>query len=186
MQLTNVVVQANLGCSFDLRELAYRLPNVRYDPRTFSALIWQHRKIGGNCLLFSNGIINCNGKCLSIQDGRRRLRRYARLLQQMGNDVRLTQVQILTASASHQLSGRVDPYRLPSEFSFEPEIFSRRHVSSSRHAFHLPSLRETQRHLRGIGQDMSDTGTHRVLPLRSLPDTPTVEVRDDSGLFGLL
>ncbi|CAG2220672.1 TBP [Mytilus edulis] len=220
MQLTNVVVQANLGCSFDLRELAYRLPNVRYDPRTFSALIWQHRKIGGNCLLFSNGIINCNGKCLSIQDGRRRLRRYARLLQQMGNDVRLTQVRILTASASHQLSGRVDPYRLPSEFSFEPEIFPA--VMFRRHGMHFTChlsggisrplgdgtipirvlddrqkkdgqdvhirtlCRETQRHLRGIGQDMSDTGTHRVLPLRSLPGTPTVEVRDDLGLFGLL
>ncbi|VDI51053.1 Hypothetical predicted protein [Mytilus galloprovincialis] len=53
----------------------------------------------------------------------------------MGNDVRLTQVQILTASASHQLSGRVDPYRLPSEFSFEPEIFPA--VMFRRHGMHF-------------------------------------------------
>jgi TATA-box binding protein (TBP) (component of TFIID and TFIIIB) len=65
MQLTNVVVQADLGCTLDLRVLTYRLTNVRYDPKVFSAVVWQHRKIGGNCLLFSNGKINCNGKCLS-------------------------------------------------------------------------------------------------------------------------
>ena len=123
MHLTNVVVQANLACSIDLRALIYRLSNARYDPRSFSGLIWQHRKIGGNCLLFSNGTINCNGKCLSIQEARRRLRRYARVLQRMGYAVRLTQIRIVTASAVHQLSGRIDPRKLPMDFSYEPEIF---------------------------------------------------------------
>jgi TATA-box binding protein (TBP) (component of TFIID and TFIIIB) len=51
MQLTNVVVQADLACSLDLRVLTYRLTNARYDPKVFSAIVWQHRKIGGNCLL---------------------------------------------------------------------------------------------------------------------------------------
>jgi TATA-box binding protein (TBP) (component of TFIID and TFIIIB) len=92
MQLTNVVVQADLGYSLDLRVLTYQLTNARYDPKVFSAVVWQHRKIGGNCLLFSNGKINCNGKCLSLQDGQRRLRRYARKLQKMDYPVRLTNV----------------------------------------------------------------------------------------------
>ena len=135
MRLTNVVVHANLGCSFSLRDLANQLTNVRYDPRKFSALIWQHRKIGGNCLLFSNGKINCNGSCLSMQDGRRRLRRYARILQKMGYDVCLSQIRILTASGVHQLSGRVDPELLPQEFSFEPEIFPA--VMFRRHGIHF-------------------------------------------------
>ena len=55
-------------------------------------------KIGGYCLLFSNGKINCNGKCLSLQDGRRRLLRYARKLQKMNYPVRLTNVRVVTAS----------------------------------------------------------------------------------------
>jgi TATA-box binding protein (TBP) (component of TFIID and TFIIIB) len=98
MQLTNVGVQADLGCSLDLRVLTYRVTNARYDPKVFSAVVWQHRKIGGNCLLFSNGKINCNGKCLSLQDVRRRLRRYARQLQKMNYPVQLTNVRVVTAS----------------------------------------------------------------------------------------
>nr|XP_022288496.1 TATA-box-binding protein-like [Crassostrea virginica] len=75
---------ARLNCDLDLRALANALVNVRYDPSRFSGLIWQHRNIGGNCLLFANGKINCNGKCDTIQQGVRRLRRYSRLLQRKG------------------------------------------------------------------------------------------------------
>jgi TATA-box binding protein (TBP) (component of TFIID and TFIIIB) len=126
MQLTNVVVQADLEYSLDLHVLTYRLTNARYDPKVFSAIVWQHRKIGGNCLLFSNGKINCNGKCLSLQNGRRRLRRYARKLQKMDYPVRLTNVRVVTVSAAHQLTDRIDPTRLPKDFS------SCRHVPTSR------------------------------------------------------
>jgi TATA-box binding protein (TBP) (component of TFIID and TFIIIB) len=126
MQLTNVVVQTDLGCSLDLRFLTYRLTNARYDPKVFSAVVWQHRKIEGNCLLFSNGKISCSGKFLSLQDDRRCLRRYARTLQNMNYPVRLTNVRLVTASAAHQLTDRIDPTRLPKDFS------SCRHVPTSR------------------------------------------------------
>jgi TATA-box binding protein (TBP) (component of TFIID and TFIIIB) len=140
MQLTNVVVQADLECSLDLRVLTYRLTNARYDPKVFSAIVWQHRKIGGNCLLFSNGKINCNGKCLSLQNGRRRLRRYARKLQKMDYSVRLTNVGVVTASTAHQLTDTIDRTRLPKDFS------SCRHVPTSRHAFHLSPVRKDDDH----------------------------------------
>jgi TATA-box binding protein (TBP) (component of TFIID and TFIIIB) len=135
MRITNVVVQGELGCTFDLRELTHRLVNVRFDPRSFSGLIWQHCKIGGNCLLFSNGKINCNGKCLSLRDSRRRLRRYARCLQKMVYEVRLSNVRLVTVSAVHQLSGRIDPSRLPKDFSCEPELFPAAMVR--RHGLHF-------------------------------------------------
>ena len=121
-----MVVQADLGCRLDRRVLTYRLTNASYDPKVCSAVVWQHQKIGGNCLLFSNGTISCNGKCLSLQDGRRRLRRYARKLQKMNYPVRLTNVRVVTASAAHQLTDRIDPTRLPKDFS------SCRHVPTSR------------------------------------------------------
>lgn len=47
MKLTNVVVQGKLDAEIPLRQLARDLINIRYDPANFSALIWQHRKVGG-------------------------------------------------------------------------------------------------------------------------------------------
>jgi TATA-box binding protein (TBP) (component of TFIID and TFIIIB) len=135
MQLTNVVVHADCGCSLDLRVLTYRLTNARYDPKVFSAVVWQHRKIGGYCLLFSNGKINCNGKCLTLQDCRRRHRQCARKLQKVKYPVRLTNVRVVTASAAHQLTDRIDPTRLPKNISYEPELFPA--VIFRRHGMHF-------------------------------------------------
>ena len=123
MKLTNVVVQANLDCSIDLAQIARELVNIRYHPKVFNGVIWQHRKIGGNCLLFANGYMNCNGKCSSFQEARKRLRKYARVLQNMGVPVNLKRIEIVTASGVYQLGGRLDPRRLPITFSYEPEIF---------------------------------------------------------------
>ena len=69
MIITNVVCSGHLRCSIDLRELCRSLVNVKYDPAKFPGLVWSHRKIGGNCLVFSNGIINCNGKASNMKDG---------------------------------------------------------------------------------------------------------------------
>ena len=80
MRITNIVVQGDLGCRIDLKQLVLKLSNVRYDHNRFSGIIWQHRKIGGNCLVFSSGKLNCNGKCSTFREGIKKLRRYARLL----------------------------------------------------------------------------------------------------------
>ena len=125
MKITNVVCGAHLNCTIDLISLCQRLRNCRYEPRSFPSLIWQHRNIGGNCLVFANGVINSNGKASSFREGRQRLCRYARLLQKYGCPVYLTDVKIITVSASHTLSGGLDLYRLAEERSllYEPEIF---------------------------------------------------------------
>lgn len=61
MKLTNVVVQGKLDAEIPLRQLARDLINIRYDPANFSALIWQHRKVGGGviawCLLMVSSIV---------------------------------------------------------------------------------------------------------------------------------
>lgn len=125
MKITNVVYSAHLRCPIDLRDLCQRLSNVRYDPKTFPGLIWQHKVIGGNCLVFSNGVINCNGGASSAKDGCRRLRRYARQLQKMGLPVQLREVKMVTMSASHSLSTDLDIRTLAKERSivYEPELF---------------------------------------------------------------
>jgi TATA-box binding protein (TBP) (component of TFIID and TFIIIB) len=45
MRLTNVVVQADLGCSLDLRVLTYRLTNARYDTKVFSVVVLATSKL---------------------------------------------------------------------------------------------------------------------------------------------
>ena len=123
MHLTNVVVQGQLNISLDLNLLANTLINVRYDPSKFSGLIWQHRRIGGNCLVFSNGTLNCNGKCSSFDEGIKRLRRYARLLQKMGHCRSLRKIKVITASTTHQLENIVRPENIPDSYRYEPELF---------------------------------------------------------------
>ena len=125
MKITNVVHTAELCCHIDLGELCRSLWNARYDPKTFPGLIWQHRVIGGNCLVFPNGKINCNGSASSAEEGRQRLRRYARQLQKMGLPVRLKDVRMVTASASHTLSAGLDIQKLAKERTivYEPELF---------------------------------------------------------------
>ena len=65
MKITNVVYSAHLNCTIDLISLCQRLRSCRYEPRSFPSLIWQHRNIGGNCLVFANGVINLMEKHLA-------------------------------------------------------------------------------------------------------------------------
>ena len=126
MIITNSVYSASIGCPVDLRRLCYRLVGVRYDPRLFPGLIWQHKTIGGNCLVFSNGVINCNGKVSSAKEGYQRLRRYARCLQKLGYPAVLNDVKWVTLSASHTLSTTLDLQQLATErplVIYEPELF---------------------------------------------------------------
>jgi TATA-box binding protein (TBP) (component of TFIID and TFIIIB) len=125
MIITNVVCSANLSCSIDLRHLCHCIANARYDPKRFPGLIWQHKTIGGNCLVFSNGVINCNGKAPSITEGRQRLRQYARRIQRLGFTVRLKEIKLITISASHTLSTALNLQLLAKErhVVYEPELF---------------------------------------------------------------
>ena len=124
MKITNVVYSAHLGCPVDLSRMCGLLWNTRYDPIMFPGLIWQHRTIGGNCLVFANGNINCVGKASSFKEGRQRLRQYARKLQNLGCPVQLRDVKIVTVSACHTLSLGLDLNRLAQERSliYEPEL----------------------------------------------------------------
>lgn len=116
---------AHVQCSIDLRELCYQLPNTRYDPARFPGLIWQHKTIQGNCLVFANGTIQCQGKATCLREGKQRVRRYARVLQKIGLPVILRDMKVLTASAFHILSGPLDLNTLIQERNllYEPEIF---------------------------------------------------------------
>lgn len=125
MKLRNVVYQGEMSCRLNLQLLAKQLINVRYEHRKCPGIIYQNRKIGGNCFIFFNGKINCNGSCESFILGLKRLRRYARVMQKLGYDVRLGNVRLVSASACHKLSGKININSLSPglNFSYNPELF---------------------------------------------------------------
>ena len=60
-----------------------------------------------------------------FDSGVKRLRRYARIVQRLGYVVRLSEVRLVTASAVHKLSGRINVKslsRIP-DFQYNPELF---------------------------------------------------------------
>lgn len=83
VQIANVVVQTDLNNAIDLTQFTNNTRDIIYNPRAFSAAIWNHRKIGGCCLVFRNGKLNCNGN-KSVAEAKKRIRQYARFIQKQG------------------------------------------------------------------------------------------------------
>ena len=123
VQITNVVVQTDLSTDIDLVHLVNHARDIRYDPGLFSAAIWKHKKIGGCCLVFKNGKLNCNGN-RNIHEARKRIRQYARLIQNQGFPVNIHKIELITMSAVYQTSSQLDfkkICKLPNA-TYEPEI----------------------------------------------------------------
>ena len=125
VKMTNVVVQTDLHKSIDLSYLAKNARGIRYDPGKFSGAIWHHRKIGGCCLIFRNGKLNCNGS-KNIAKAKRRITQYAQCIQRLGFPVKIKKIDVVTISAVHQVSSSLDFSKLCSILgaTYEPEIFN--------------------------------------------------------------
>ena len=127
LQVTNVVVQTDLQASIDLHYLVNRVRDIRYDPGLFSAAIWRHKKIGGSCLVFHNGKLNCNGN-RNIQQAKKRIRQYARLIQKQGFPaVTIKKIEVITMSAVYQLSSCLDLNKaceIVPGIRYDPEILN--------------------------------------------------------------
>jgi transcription initiation factor TFIID TATA-box-binding protein len=125
VHITNTLCSSNLGCTFDLSDLCGKISNGIYNPKKFPALIWHHRNIKAKCLLFRTGYISLNG-AKTMEEARKCIRQYARLLQKMGYQVKLTKIKLNTMSAVHQLSGPVNYIDIVNalQATYEPEIFT--------------------------------------------------------------
>ena len=75
--------------------------------------------------MFSNGIINCNGKASSKREGYKPIRKYARLLHNCGYPVNFSDAKLLTMSMSQSLSSDLDLKRLSfdRDVVYEPKLF---------------------------------------------------------------
>lgn len=125
IEITNIVVQAKLNVNIDLKNIVRIIRDARYDPSKFSAIIWHHKKVGGSCLLFNNGHLICHGS-KSMAVARRRVRRFARIIQKCGYDVRLKHIKLVTSSAVATLGHRIDLSSIAAltDTVWEPELFN--------------------------------------------------------------
>ncbi len=88
-QLQNIVSTVNLGCKLDLKKIALHARNAEYNPKRFAAVIMRIREPRTTALIFSSGKMVCTG-AKSEEDSRLAARKYARIVQKLGFQVRST------------------------------------------------------------------------------------------------
>ena len=107
IEITNIVVQTSLNVIIQLKKAHNQIRDAKYNPKTFSAICWNHQKIGGTCLLFNNGKMICHmAKCMK--------------------DAHII-ARLITVSALADISELVDlgiAHKYIPLSSWEPEIFN--------------------------------------------------------------
>jgi TATA-box binding protein (TBP) (component of TFIID and TFIIIB) len=124
VRITNVVLSANLSCILNLNDIARYTSNVTYNRKKYSGLIWHHRHIKSKCFLFHTGRMMCMGNA-GINNAKKDLRMYARLLSKMGYKVTLNIINVVTKSAVATLGGKlnVKDASITLNGLYEPELF---------------------------------------------------------------
>ncbi|KAK8757777.1 hypothetical protein V5799_004591 [Amblyomma americanum] len=82
-QIQNVVSTVNLGCRLNLKAIALRAWNVKYNPDHCRALIMRIREPRTTASIFSSGKMVCAG-AKSEEESRLAARKYARIIQKLG------------------------------------------------------------------------------------------------------
>ncbi|KAF6773597.1 hypothetical protein AHF37_07096 [Paragonimus kellicotti] len=88
-QLQNIVCTVYLGCKLNLKQIALSARNAEYNPKRFAAVIMRIREPRTTALIFSSGKMVCTG-AKSEDQARLAARKYARIIQKLGFQVRST------------------------------------------------------------------------------------------------
>lgn len=125
-QIQNVLTTANLNCSLDLHYIATHALNVEYNPARFNGLTMRLQKPKSSANVFASGRIVCLGTT-DEETARKATRRFARIIQRLGFDVKFTDFKITNIVASHDLHVRPDFnifYRDNKRYvDYNPELF---------------------------------------------------------------
>ena len=123
---TNMVCQADLKVSLNLHKIINKIRDAKYNPSRFSAISWNHKSIGASCLLFRNGkLILHGGK--SIENARKCVRQYARIIQKLGYSVQTPNLKVITITMLADLGVKINLTNIVDCFdnaSYEPELFN--------------------------------------------------------------
>lgn len=124
--IQNIVVTANLNTNIDLRKVACLLRNVEYDPKRFSAVIARIRKPKTTALIFNSGKIVVTA-AKSHQDADLAVRKFGKLIQELGYDVKICDFKIQNIVASSSMNFTIHLGKLAVQHykncCYEPEIF---------------------------------------------------------------
>ncbi|KAG8200813.1 hypothetical protein JTE90_006394 [Oedothorax gibbosus] len=122
----NVVSSVDLGCKLDLLKIALRLRNAEYNPKRFHAVIMRILQPRTAALIFRSGKIVVTG-ARSETDAHLAARKYARLIQKLGFDVKFIdfKIQNMVASCDVKFPIQIENlYTSHCQFSsYEPELF---------------------------------------------------------------
>jgi transcription initiation factor TFIID TATA-box-binding protein len=126
-KLQNVVATINLGCKgLDLKEIALHARNAEYNPKRFAAVIMRIREPKSTALIFSSGKMVCTGS-KSEEQARLAARKFARILQKLGNPVSFKEFKIQNMVGSCDVKFPIRLEGLATSHgmfcSYEPELF---------------------------------------------------------------
>eukprot|EP00912_Choanoflagellata_sp_UC4_P000032 UC4_evm2s22 len=116
--LQNVVSTVNLKSKLDLKNIALHARNAEYNPKRFAAVIMRIREPRTTALVFSSGkmvVTGAKGEDQSL----RAARKFARIIQKLGNNVRFSGFKIQNMVASFDVKFAI---RLEG-LGYEPELF---------------------------------------------------------------
>ena len=102
---TNVSISANLhefAIFLDLKKITNSLSNCIYQNKYFVRAIVKLRHPSATVMIYDTGKLVCLG-AKSESDGRKALRRIARMIQKLGYNVKLHNVFVTNIAATHQL-----------------------------------------------------------------------------------
>jgi len=124
--IQNVVATVNLGCKLDLKKIALHARNAEYNPKKFAAVVMRIREPKCTALIFSTGKIICTG-AKSPHFSKLACRKFARIIQKLGFDVKFKDfsIQNIVASVDVRFPVRLEGIAVKhSQFSsYEPELF---------------------------------------------------------------
>ncbi|GIY99969.1 TATA-box-binding protein [Caerostris extrusa] len=122
----NVVCSVDLGCKLELLKIALHLRNAEYNPRRFHAVIMRILDPKTACLIFRSGKIVVTG-ARSEDAAHLAARKYARLIQKLGFDVKFIDFKIQNMVASCDVKFPINIEQLYCSHcqfsSYEPELF---------------------------------------------------------------
>lgn len=124
VRITNVVVLTDLDFQIDLTSFTNHTRDVPCKIH-WSNMETHKFKIGENGLVLGNGKLYCNGN-KSLVQAKRRVGRYARLIQKQGFLVVLKTIEVVTMSVVHRLSAPLDLGNVCELLSatFDPEVLN--------------------------------------------------------------
>ena len=122
----NIVSTVNLNCPLKLKEIALSARNAEYNPRRFAAVVMRLREPKTTALVFASGKMVCTG-AKTEEASRTAARKYARIIQKLGNPVSFQNFAIQNIVGSVDVKFAIDLEQISNEHNqfctYEPEIF---------------------------------------------------------------